>query len=167
MSTEFTAATLIQMIQDLIVALTAVNTAEAGARAALVDFEAEDAKTSPVIGALRRTLGTMYSNSPDTLAVFALKARKVPTPRTAAQKAATAAKAKATREARGTASKKSKAAITGNVTGVIITPLIAPASQPAQPVSTQPASPPAAAAPVPAQPATPAPPATPTGHSGQ
>jgi hypothetical protein len=81
----------------------------------------------------------MYANAPDTLAVYGLEPHKVPAPRTAAQKAATAAKAVATRKARGTTSKKQKLAIKGDVTGVTITPTTAPTSAPspsAQPVST-------------------------------
>jgi hypothetical protein len=95
-----------------------------------------------------------------------MEARQAPLPRTSAQKAATAAKAEATREARGTTSKKEKSAIKGNVTGVNIVPITAPTAAPAQPVSAPPPATPAAAAP-----ATPvvtsAAPASPTGHVGQ
>ena len=167
LSTVVTSASLIQTLQGLINALQAVDTAQLAAKAALVDFNAESAKSGPQIRALMKTLGTMFANSPDTLAVFGLKPRKVPVPRTPAQKAASAAKAKATREARGTASKKQKAAVTGNVVGVTITPITAPAPAPAQSVPATPATQPAAAAPVPAQQVTPAAPATPPGHVGQ
>ena len=72
--------------------------------------------------ALKRTLQSMYANAPDTLVLFGLKPRKARAPRTSAQIAAAAAKAEATRIARGTASKKAKSAIKGNVTGVNIVP---------------------------------------------
>jgi len=150
-STVFTTAALVTALQGLIAALTAVDTAQAGAKAALVAWEAEAAKMGPIVLALKRTLLSMYANAPDTLAVFGLKPRKVPAPRTAAEKAATAAKAKATREARGTTGKKQKLAVTGNVTGVTITPVTAPAPAP-EPT---------------AQPATPAPSVSPSGHAGQ
>ena len=168
MSTVFTTATLLPVLQGLIAAMTAVNTAKSGTKAALVDLAAEEAKAVPIFRALTRTLKTMFANSPDTLAVFALEPAKVrPTP-TAAERAASVAKAKATREARGTKSPKQKALVTGNVTGVTITPITAPVvAPPAAPVDAAPASPPVAAPPAPAQPVATAPSASPTGHAGQ
>jgi len=154
-STAYTTAAIVTALQGLITALTAVDTAQAGAKAALVAWQAEDAKWAPIILALKRTLLSMYANAPDTLAVFGLKPRKAPAPRTAAQKAATAAKAKATRQARGTTGKKQKLAVTGNVTGVTITPITAPAPAPV-------AAPTAAV-----QAATTAPGGSTTGHAGQ
>lgn len=170
MSTVYTTAVLVTALQGLIAALTAVDTAQAGAKAALVIWEAEAAKMGQLVLALKRTLLTMYANAPDTLAVFGLKPRKARAPATTAQRAATAAKAAATRAARGTTGSKKKLLVTGNVTGVTITPIIAPApaaTPPAQPVTAQPASPPVAAPPAAAQPATPAPSGSPTGHGGQ
>lgn len=156
LSTTYTTATLVPIIQGLITALTAVDTAQAGAKAALVDWDAEDVKSSPIIKALIKSLRTMYANSPDTLAAFALKPPKAPTPLTAAQRAASVAKAEATRKARGTTGKKQKALVTGNVTGVTITPITTPAAAAtaAQPVVAEPVSPPVAAPQVAAQPAT-------------
>jgi hypothetical protein len=136
-STPYTTAMLVQALQGMIVVLTAVTAAHTSATVAVAAWDAENAKTGPIILALKRTLQTMYSNAPDTLALFGLKPRKAPAPRTAAQIAASAAKAKATREARGTTSKKAKLAITGNVTGVTITPNTAAGASPppAQPAS--------------------------------
>lgn len=147
LSTSYTTATLVPILQGLITALSAVDTAQAGAKAALVDWDAAEAKSGPIFQALKQTLRTMYANSPDTLAVFALKPRKARTPLTAAQRAAAVAKADATRKARGTTGKKQKALVTGNVTGVTITPITTPAAAPtaAQSVVAEPASPPAAA----------------------
>ena len=153
LSTVVTSASLIQAFQALITALQAVDTAQAAAKAALVDFVAESTKTVPLVRALRKTLVTMFVNSPDTLAVFGLKPPKAPAARTPAEKATAAAKAKATRAARGTASKKAKAAVTGNVVGVTITPITAPAPAPEQSVSAAPAPQPPAAAPPPPPPA--------------
>jgi hypothetical protein len=168
MSTVYTTATLLPILQGLIAALTAVNTAQKSAEAALVDLAAEDAKSGPIIRALTRTLTTMYTNSPDTLALFELEAPKPRAPLSAAQRAAAVAKAKATREARGTTGAKQKALITGNVTGVTITPITAPVpAPPAAPVVAVPASPPVAATPAPAPPVAAAPSGSPTGHVGQ
>ena len=121
-STAYTTATLVQALQALIAALTAVGTAHAGVKAALTAWNAEDAKMGPVVLALRRTLQSMFVNAPDTLALFGLKPPKARAPRTAEQLAAAAAKAEATRKARGTLSKKAKSAIKGNVTGISIVP---------------------------------------------
>jgi hypothetical protein len=166
-STAFTTATLVTALQGTVTTLTNLTAAHAALKVALAAMDAEEAKMGPIVLALRRTLQSMYANAPDTLAVFALEPRKVPAPRTAAQKAASAAKAAATRLARGTASKKKKSAITGNVTGINIVPITAPtAAPPGQPVNAQPA-PPAAAPPAAAQVVTTAAPASPTGHVGQ
>ena len=72
-----------------------------------------------------------FANQPTVLAGLGLAPRKPRTPLTAEQLAARVAKAKATREARGTKGSKQKAAIVGNVTGVSISPLTAPAAVPA------------------------------------
>jgi hypothetical protein len=166
-STVYTTATLVTALQGTLMTLTAVTTARAALKVALAAWDTEEAKMGPVILALRRIIQSMYADAPDTLAVFGLEARKVPAPRTLAQKAATAAKAAATRKARGTASKKAKSVITGNVTGVTITPVTAPAAAPTvEPVNAQPASP-AAAPPAAAQVVTSAAPVSPPGHVGQ
>jgi hypothetical protein len=165
-STAYTTPALVTALQGSITTLTALTAAHAALKVALAAWDAEDAKMGPVVLALRRTLQSMYANAPDTLLGFGLEPRKVPAPRTAAQKAASAAKAKATRIARGTTSKKQKLAVSGNVTGVNIVPITAPTSAPpGQPVTAPPASPAAApaAAPVVTSPA----PASPTGHVGQ
>ncbi len=128
-STVFTTAALVTALQGTVTALTAVTAAHAALKVTLAAWDAEEATMGPVILALRRTLQSMYANAPDTLVVYGLEPHKVPAPRTAAQKAATAAKALATREARGTTSKKKKSAITGNVTGLTITPITGPTAK--------------------------------------
>jgi len=166
-STVYTTPALVTALQGSITVLTALNAAHAALKVALAAWDAEDAKMGPVVLALRRTLQSMYADAPDTLLVFGLEPRKVPAPRTTAQKAATAAKAKATRIARGTTSKKQKLTVSGNVTGVTITPITAPTAAPTvEPVTAQPATP-AAAPPAAAQVVTTAAPASPTGHVGQ
>ena len=166
-NTAFTTAALVTALQGTVTTLTTLTAAHAALKVALAAMDAEEAKMGPIVLALRRTLQSMYANAPDTLLVFGLEPRKVPAPRTAAQKAASAAKAKATRIARGTTSKKQKLTVSGNVTGVTITPITAPtAAPPGQPVTAQPATP-AAAQPAAAQVVTTAAPASPTGHVGQ
>ena len=146
-STVYTTPALVTALQGSISTLTAVATAHAALKVALAAWDAEDAKMGPVVLALRRTLQSMYANAPDTLAVYGMEPHMVPVPRTAAEKAASAAKAEATRKARGTTSKKQKLTVSGNVTGITITPVTAPTAAP--------------------QVATTTPPASPTGHVGQ
>jgi hypothetical protein len=129
-STAYTTASLVQAFQASIETLTAVTAAHASAKVAVAAWLNEQAKMAPTVSALKRTLQAMYANAPDTLSLFGLQPRKAPAPRTAAQLAASAAKAKATRAARGTTSKKQKLAITGNVTSVTITPNTSPAPSP-------------------------------------
>jgi hypothetical protein len=167
LSTVFTTATLVTALQGSVTALLAVTTAHAALKVALAAWDADDAKMGPITLALRRTLQSMYANAPDTLAVYGMEPHQVPAPRTAAEKAASAAKARATRAARGTTSKKQKLTVSGNVTGINIVPITAPtAAPPGQPVTAQPASP-AAAPPAAAQVVTSAAPASPPGHVGQ
>jgi hypothetical protein len=106
--------------------------------ASLVAHAAEE-QVGPSVRAYKRLVLAAFSNSAQTLADFGLEPPKDPTPRTAEQKAAAAAKAKATRTARGTTSRKQKLAIKGDVTGVLVTPITAPSSASATP-SIQPAS---------------------------
>ncbi|HEY1697195.1 MAG TPA: hypothetical protein VGG39_33775 [Polyangiaceae bacterium] len=173
-STGYTTAALVQAIQGLITALTAVDSAQASVKEALVAYAAENTKTGPIISALKRVLRAMYANSPATLALFGLKPPRAPAPLTSVELAAKTAKAKATREARGTTSKKKKASISGNVASVTITPNVTPPAVPAsaapqvEPVAVQPSAPQAATtAPAAAQPAVATPGVPPTGHTGQ
>jgi hypothetical protein len=92
----------------------------------------------PVIRDLRRFLLASFSTAPQTLAEFGLEPPKARKPRTGAENAAAAAKAEATRKARGTVGSKKKLTIKGNVTGVLVTPVTEPAtpSPSPQPAST-------------------------------
>ena len=120
----------------------------------------------PTLSALRRNLLAMFGNAPQILAIFGLQAPKPKAQKTVEEKAVAAAKLRATRTARGTASKKSKAAIKGNVVGVDLTPITAPtpAAATAPTVIPAPQAPPPEAAPTspstqpaPVAPAVPAP----------
>jgi hypothetical protein len=80
-----------------------------------------------------------FGNTPDVLADFGLEPKAAPTPPTAETKLAAVAKRAATRKARGTMGSVQKQSVKGNVTGVVVTPVTAPA-----PASPQPAAAPAA-----------------------
>jgi hypothetical protein len=133
----FTTATLAQLLQELADAFAQLNEARAAAKDALAKLEATKARVGPVMQGFARIVVAMFTGDTATLADFGLRARKVPPPKTVEQMAAAKAKAKATREARGTMSAKAKRAIKGNVTGVTVTPITSPAA--AEP-STQPAA---------------------------
>ena len=116
----------------------AVDNARAAAQ---VVYDAETA-ASPALLALiagfTKFARTMFGTTADALADLDLEPPKVPAPRTAAEKAISAAKGKATRQARGTTSAKQKKSVKGNVTAVlVVTPATpAPAAAPVSPAPT-------------------------------
>jgi hypothetical protein len=127
-NTAFTTASLVQLLQSLADAMTALDTAQKSAKDALTTKLGTETKVAPVLQALRSFILAAFSNATQSLADFGFQAPKARTPLTSEQKAAAVAKARATRAARGTTSSKQKLAISGNVTGVTITPNTAPAS---------------------------------------
>ena len=138
-NTTYTSASLIPVLQGLANAMLARNAAETGAKDALKAEQATQTQAGPIVRAYERLVLAAFANATQTLADFGLTPPKARTPLTAQQLAARAAKAKATRVARGTTGKKKKLAVKGDVTGVIVTPVIAPpaaASPPVQPVPT-------------------------------
>jgi hypothetical protein len=125
-SMTFTTASLVQRLQKLADAIIALNTVQAEAKDALSALQQAQEDVDPVIQAYKRFVFATYFDSTPTLADFLLAPPKVPAPRTVVQKAAAAAKLRATRKARGTTSKKQKLAIKGDVTGVVVTPITSP-----------------------------------------
>jgi hypothetical protein len=147
----YTAPALIQDLQSLASALTALNAAHVSVKDALAALAKIEPATAPLVRDYTRYVLAAYASAPQQLADFGMQPPKARTPLTSAQLAARAAKSKATRAARGTAGRKQKAAVTGNVTGVDITPVTstspAPAAPPAatqQPAPATPAVAPAA-----------------------
>jgi len=118
--------------------MTAQNAAQANAKDAVAATQGLQAQVDPIIEIYKRFVQATYANATPTLADFGIAPPKVRAPRTAEQKAASAAKAAATRKARGTAGKKQKAAVKGNVAGITVTPITtqivpSPSAQPASP----------------------------------
>ena len=126
--TTFTTASLVQALQGLANAMTALNAAQKGAKDALTALQSTETTVDPTLRAFRKLVLAAFASSTQTLADFGLQPPKARTPLTSEQKAAAAAKMRATRKARGTTSKKQKLTVSGNVTGVDITPVTAPAS---------------------------------------
>jgi hypothetical protein len=129
----FTTAALVQLFQGLADAIVKANAATASARDAVAAERAERAKVSPTLVTLKRVLVATFGDSAQTLADFGLVPAKARAPRTSLANAAAAAKATATRKARGTASPKKKAAVHGNVTGITVIPTTVPADAPPSP----------------------------------
>jgi hypothetical protein len=76
------------------------------------------------MSAFESLIRVMFGNDTASLADFGLQPRKQPVPKTVEQKTVAAAKAKATRTARGTKGPKAKQAVKGNVAvQVAVTPL--------------------------------------------
>jgi hypothetical protein len=121
----YTAASLVQMFQSLVDAMTAHDEAQAKAKDVLLVLRDATSKVGPVLRAYRRFLVATYGNATQTLADYGLKPPKAKAPLTSEQKATAVAKLRATRKARGTTSKKQKASIHGVVT--------APTGNPAPP----------------------------------
>ncbi|HEY8042589.1 MAG TPA: hypothetical protein VIF15_22460 [Polyangiaceae bacterium] len=143
-NTAYTTAALVQLFKSLIDALTAMNAAQASAKDAVAATRGVEAKVDPVLLLYKRFILTTYVGATQTLADFGLTPPKARAPKTAEQKAAAAAKAKATRVARGTKSKKQKLLVKGDVTGITVTPIISPTPGPApsaQPVVATPGTP--------------------------
>jgi hypothetical protein len=140
-----TNAQVVAQIQQVITAETAAVTAQAAFRAAVLAAHNQRDASRQFLLDLKQTLRAMFSGQPDVLADFGLAPRKHGA-KTAQQKVAAAAKAEATRKARGTdKGKEQRKEVTGNVTGVIVTPIVAPAA--AHAPAPQPAPEPAPAAP--------------------
>jgi hypothetical protein len=159
--TSYTAASLVPVLQGLANAITAVNAAQATAKDAVAAMQGIEATVVPLMGAYQRFLRASFASVTQTLADFGLTPPKARAPLTVEQKAAAKAKSEATRLARGTTSKKKKLAVTGNVTGVTVTPITAPAA--ATPASPAPPVTPASPASPSAQPASATPSAPTTG----
>jgi hypothetical protein len=141
----YTTAALVTLFQSVITAITNVNAAQASAKDAVASMNGAIATMGPVFLALKNNLQNTYGTTSTTLADFGLEPEKARTPLTVEEKAAAKAKAKATREARGTTGSKQKLAVTGNVVGVTVTPITAsPSAQPPAQPATAPANAPPA-----------------------
>ena len=127
-----------QMTRDQIIAefQTFVNAAEAtrsSNQAWRQDVQAERAAelaAAPVRTSVKAVLVGRYGKSSTQLLNYGIPPAKVPTVKSPAVKAAALAKSEATRAARGTKGSVQKQSITGNVTGVVITPVTAGAPVP-------------------------------------
>jgi hypothetical protein len=149
-SQTLTASQVVKLITSIISASSAVATAKTELTNARLAEQKVVAQNGAIVKAVRANIAAMFSDNATILAAFSIPPKKVRQPRTAAVILAAAAKAKSTREARGTTSKKQKATISGNVTGVTVTPITIPSAAPAAnpPAALAPATAPSALAPI-------------------
>ncbi len=122
----FTAAQAVALVQSLLDASAATAAAKAAAKEAVTAEETAIAQSAHLVQGIRQSVELAYCNSPTTLTAFDIQPRKSRKPLSTEARAVATAKLRATRAARGTTSKRQKAAIRGDVTGVIITPVTRP-----------------------------------------
>jgi len=127
--------TIISTLQSRIAARAAVAPAKATYQALVKADQDERASSQALVSGAKQAIGLMFAGQITTLAEFGRKPRKVPAPRTPAEKAASAAKAKATREARHTMGAVQKAQITGATPQGTTAPVTAPTEAPAPAVA--------------------------------
>ena len=128
-----TNAELVSGIQQLIALTKASASARVALSTAVASSKAARLAQRPILQDLKLTLQARFSTDKTTLADFGLTPRKQgrASPKT---QVAAAAKATATRAARGTKGSKELSAVHGDVTGVVVTPVktvAAPAEPPA------------------------------------
>jgi hypothetical protein len=107
-----------------------VDDAKAAAKAKIADELAQASPLRSHMAAFVAFVKVAFGKSPDVLADFGLKPRKMKTPLTIEQKAAAAAKRKATRAARHTMGTSQKKKVKGTT---IVTPTDSKASPPVAP----------------------------------
>jgi hypothetical protein len=136
----FTPSQIEAQLQTLANLRADVETAQATAKAKVTAERTQLPALRAYMHAFINLLKAQFEKQPDVLADFGLKPKKARKPMTPEQKAAAKAKREATRAARGIIGSRKRAAVTGDVTGVTITPVTATshATQPApQPTATQ------------------------------
>ncbi len=138
--TSYTSQSLIDLFQSVVDALSKADAAKAQWSSTLQQLAELKAEVAPVAGAFRSHVLTINGSSPSALGDYGLSPRKTKTPLSGAQQAAATAKAKATRAARHTMGSKQKQGVTGNVTGVVVTPITEGPVAPATPVTPKPAT---------------------------
>lgn len=122
--TTYTPVDLVKLVQSRIDSANTTSTTKANWHSTVVADKTLNAQLTPVIRALRQYVINVYGASSPVLADFGFAPPKKAT-RTPEQKAASAAKAAATRKARHTMGPKQKKNVKGGVTGVVITPVTA------------------------------------------
>jgi hypothetical protein len=146
--TSMTVAAVLGQLQTIVDNRAATVAAQATAKSKVAAENEQAPALFAVVKAFEAFVRLTVGNDPEPLAGFGLEPHKAPTPQTPEAKAVAVVKREATREARGTTSKKQKRSVHGNVTAtLVVTPAATPAPA-ASPVATPaPAAPAEAPAP--------------------
>lgn len=136
----YTPADLVRLVQSRVDSANTASAAKASWHSTVLAHKTVTAMLTPILRELRQYSIHVFGETSPVLADFGFAPPKHAT-RTPEEKAAAAAKAKATRAARHTASKKQKKVVKGNVTGIVITPVTAPGAAAANASNSQPATP--------------------------
>jgi hypothetical protein len=131
---SFTPAQITTQLQAIVTLRSDVDAAKAQTRAKLAAEKTDMPSLRIFMDAFVTFVKASFGGAPDVLADFGL------TPKTRAQltveaKTAAAAKRAATRVARHTAGPKQRKSVKGAITGIVVTPITAPAPVAAAPVS--------------------------------
>ncbi len=145
---SFTVTALTAQLQSYVDNREAVEVSQAAARAKVQTENAQAPAQLAAFRAFESVVRSTFGNSADVLADFGLAPIKARAPRTAEEKAVSAAKGAATRKARGTMGKNQKKDIKGSITAKLVvtpvttspasTPVEAPAPTASAPVATPP-----------------------------
>jgi hypothetical protein len=122
-SASYTPAEITTHLQAIVQLRADVDAAKAATQAKLAALRADMPIDRAFMDAFVSFVKATFSKSPDVLADFGLKPKKVRTPPTVDAKAAAVAKRAATRTARNTKGSKQRKAVKGDVTGVVVTPV--------------------------------------------
>jgi hypothetical protein len=128
---SLTPAQVVEKLQALVDLRTAVDAAKASTKAKLAAEQAQTPSLRTFMDAFVMHVKAAYQNSPDVLADFGIHPKARATPTVEAKTAAVAKRA-STRAARHTLGSKQRLAIKGDVTGVILSPIVSkpPATTP-------------------------------------
>ena len=123
---SFTPAQITTELQSLVTLRADVDASKASTTAKIASEATQMPALRAFMSAFESFLKGAFGSSPDVLADFGIT-RKSRAPLTVEAKAAAAAKRASTRAARHTMGSKQKLAVVGDVTGVVVTPVRAPA----------------------------------------
>jgi hypothetical protein len=126
LGSSYTPADLTTKLQQVVSLQSDVDTAKATTKGKLAAQASSMTSLHLLMGAFAAYVKAAYGGQPSVLADFGIHP-KARTPLTVEAKAAAAAKRAATRAARGTKGSVQKLAVKGNVTGITLTPITAPA----------------------------------------
>jgi hypothetical protein len=138
---SYTVDDLTKKLQSIVDMRAEVNAAKSAAKAKVEEEDAAEPADGSFFDALESVIRGMFP-SVDVLADFGLAPRKRSS-LTVEKKAAAVAKAAATRKARHTMGPNQKKVVKGGVTGVVVTPVMAPTPTPTPPPGPAPSPAPA------------------------